>query len=98
MQCGQDAESINILILSVFINLVGIDPWFIVIFIVTGRLLFVAVVVVHCGLSTRVVLEEVPMEQRQGDESVDLVDRWEIYCTGGVVVSESTQSAFPCCC
>lgn len=21
---------------------------------------------------------------RQGDESVDLVDRWEIYCTGGV--------------
>lgn len=64
LPCGQDAESINILILSVFINLVGIDPWFIVIFIVTGRLLFVAVVVHCCGLSTR-VLEEVPMEQRQ---------------------------------
>ena len=32
---AKDAESINILILSVFINLLGIDPWFIVIFIVT---------------------------------------------------------------
>lgn len=34
---GKHAESINILILSVFINLVGFDLWFIVIFIVTGR-------------------------------------------------------------
>lgn len=31
----KDAESINILVLSVFINLLGIDLWFIVIFIVT---------------------------------------------------------------
>lgn len=33
----KDAESINILILSVFINLAGIDLWFIVIFIVTAE-------------------------------------------------------------